>query len=118
MKTISTQYLDITGKHPAGNKVKVHTYYHLGGHNWFSGNAEKRGIYISVTPVTKTVNSEIQTAYTGTKFLALPLKRWSKKYEDFCVDTDTTIGCIQYVAASNKIPMSLINLSGLICKSK
>ena len=34
--------------------LKVETYYNIGGMNYFSGNAEKRGLYISVSPVSRS----------------------------------------------------------------
>lgn len=32
--------------------IKVSIYYSLGGMNYFSGNANPRGYYVSITPVT------------------------------------------------------------------
>lgn len=113
MKTINKQYLDITKTHPNWNKMKLHTYYELGGMNYFTYKVEDRGIYLSVTPVMRTEDSEITTAFTGTKFLVKPLKRWSKSCENFKVDYNTLMGCITYVANSNQINMSSIDTKTL-----
>jgi hypothetical protein len=67
--------------------LKIELYYHLGGMNYFTGSGEKRGFYLSVTPVERTkyeggFTGESYTAFTGTKKLILECSRYSKKSEE------------------------------------
>ncbi len=68
-----------------GLTLKVEVYYHLGGMNYFSGGSEKRGYYLSVSPVTINKNNEgkivgeTYTAFTGVKFLIKEVARKSEK---------------------------------------
>jgi hypothetical protein len=61
-------------------------FYSLGGINYFSGENNRRGIYLSVTPVTLSDNggftSESSVMFSGLKMLLKELKRFSKKELD------------------------------------
>jgi len=58
-------------------------YYSLGGMNYFTGTAEPRGFYLSVSPVERSEKNGITiktyAAFSGTKILVEPAKRFSKK---------------------------------------
>jgi hypothetical protein len=66
-------------------ELKVQVYYDKGGWNVFSGDKEKRGYYLSVTPVSVTrredgsVLMEETSAFSGIKILIKEVNRRSKK---------------------------------------
>ena len=65
--------------------LKVRTYYSLGGTNMLSYTTERRGYYLSVSPIRRVnyggVTMEQYTAFTGTKMLLKEVARKSKKAE-------------------------------------
>lgn len=63
--------------------LKAEVYYNLGGQNFFTGREERRGYYISISPVVKSDNFESYAAFTGLKVCILEVKRKSqKKFEE------------------------------------
>jgi len=68
--------------------LKIKVYYDKGGMNYFSGKAEKRGYYLSVSPVKRNVSTfnpnlvtEEYAAFSGVKELLLEVQRQSTKAE-------------------------------------
>lgn len=65
--------------------VKVEVYYNLGGMNCFTCKEERRGYYVSVSPVERVNRggyiTETCAAYSGYKVLLKEVKRKSKKAE-------------------------------------
>lgn len=63
--------------------LKVHLYYDKGGMNYFHSTVEKRGYYLSVTPVEikqcDGYQMESYLAFSGAKRLVLEVKRQSDK---------------------------------------
>lgn len=65
--------------------LKVEVYYQLGGWNFFSGNKETRGYYLSITPVNieryedNSIKTVTATAFSGVKTLLKEVTRRSKK---------------------------------------
>lgn len=63
--------------------IKVETYYHLGGWNYFTGQKENRGIYLSFLPVRvenhEGYSMESFEGFSGAKFLIKELNRKSDK---------------------------------------
>lgn len=63
--------------------LKIEVYYSLGGSNCYTYRNEKRGYYLSVSPVTREARGgcmmESYTAFTGTKYCVLPVTRQSAK---------------------------------------
>lgn len=65
--------------------LAIEFYYSMGGMNYFSSRAERRGYYLSVSPVSVNrdeqgrVRSESYTAFTGVKDCLLEVKRKSPK---------------------------------------
>ena len=85
--------------------LKVELYYSKGGMNYFTGNTVRRGLYLSVSPVTLTKyegggSSEGYTAFTGTKQLVKELKRFSDKAMNEAV--------AEFMAEGNEIRENLI----------
>ena len=68
------------------NNIKVRLYYNLGGMNYFTGRAEDRGYYLSVTPVYREDRGgcicETFGAFRGTKVCLVRVNRRSKKASD------------------------------------
>ena len=59
--------------------LKIEVFYTKGGTNYFSGDATRRGYYLSVTPVTLNKNSVSFTLFSGYKHLLLESKRYTDK---------------------------------------
>lgn len=81
MNTVKKEYIERDGQ-----TLKVEVYYSLGGMNYFASTNERRGYYLSVSPVNRTTSGngiviESYTAYTGIKELLLEVGRKSKKAE-------------------------------------
>ena len=64
-------------------ELRIDLYYSLGGMNYFNSKNEKRGYYLSVSPVQREFKenyiSETYTSFSGTKMLLLECKRQSNK---------------------------------------
>lgn len=86
--------------------LKIEIYYSLGGWNYFTGEKERRGLYLSVSPVSreKVGNgyAESYSAFSGTKIFLKEMKRFSQKTLDtFEVDPEMQQMLIDHVVASN-----------------
>lgn len=90
-------------------KIKTRIYYHLGGINYFTGNVEKRGYYLSVSPVTVETSGiykiESFTAFSGTKVLLLECNRksYKKEIEAQNISSEKMQELINYVKVKNNI---------------
>jgi len=68
-----------------GQTLEIELYYHLGGMNYFTGRNEKRGYYLSVSPVKLSKSEDGRfvttsyTAFSGVKDCILEVKRSSEK---------------------------------------
>jgi hypothetical protein len=68
-----------------GQTLKVEVYYKLGGMNYFTYKDEKRGYWLSVSPVSISksedgkIMTESYTAFSGTKIFLKEVKRSSEK---------------------------------------
>ena len=66
--------------------VKIELYYALGGMNYFSCKTEERGLYLSVSPVSRVERegyvSESYSAFSGIKMLVKPMARLNQKVLD------------------------------------
>lgn len=78
-----TKYFNVKGSET--KKVKVKTYYSLGGANYFNYSQEARGYYVAVSLVDRVVRSgcvtESFSMMDGYKLLLREVKRASKKSE-------------------------------------
>lgn len=73
------KYIPILNESKNANFLKIEIYYHLGGMNYFTGRAENRGYYISVSPVYKSGIMESYTSFTGIKQCISTVSRKSEK---------------------------------------
>ena len=91
-ETIKSEYKNV-GK----QTFKIDLYYDLGGMNYFSGKCERRGYYLSITPVEidkrNYKGNEIScvkfTGGSGIKDSLLEVKRKSKKAETLAISKAT-----------------------------
>ena len=84
--------------------VDVEVYYSKGGMNYFNGNVEKRGYYLSAQPLTKSTNSYSYTAFTGVKQLVKEAGRYSPKVLDEIVIEQNLINTmVEHIVEKNNI---------------
>lgn len=90
-----------------GKKIEVKLYYDLGGMNYFTGNAERRGYYLSVTPYGSNGSSKVYTAFTGTKILLLEVKRKGKKAQEQAMKRvdEFKNELVKHVCSKNKLTL-------------
>jgi hypothetical protein len=88
-------------------EIKVNIYYSIGGMNFFQGINEKRGYYLSATPVERTDCSVKFTAFTGVKKLLNEVKRKSKKEERIAIEKAfvQVDELVNYVAKKNGLSL-------------
>lgn len=91
--------------------LKIELYYDLGGMNYFTGRAENRGYYLSVSPVTRGTSaggfsSESYTAFTGIKQNIKQVTRKSAKAEAEKLAADAMDNLIDYVCRKNGLEIA------------
>lgn len=63
----------------------VSVYYDLGGYNYFSGNKNPRGYYLSVVPIKINENGFTTQMFSGYKSLLSETNRYNeKKFRGYC----------------------------------
>ena len=77
------KYIPVEGKKDV-NCIKVHTFYDLGGVSCFTGKQQKRGYYVSCTPVLREMRGngiamESTVLGSGYKQLCKEVTRQTKK---------------------------------------
>lgn len=101
-------------KNEKANNLKVQVYYNKGGMNYFSNLAEKRGFYISVSPVERSehkgiggaiIVNESYSAFSGTKRLIKEVKRNSEKGLNEAIEISKELEneLIEHVCSKNGI---------------
>lgn len=93
-----------------GQTLEVSFYYHLGGMNYFTGNSERRGFYLSVCPVQVTkignnIRVKSYTAFSGIKECVMEAKRYSEKVyqEAITLSKEKEEELIKYVLSKQKV---------------
>lgn len=108
----NTEYIKINSD--KATHLKVEVYYSKGGINYFTGSNEKRGIYLSVSPVTRTEYegggaSEGYTAFSGVKQHLKDMARFSQKaLDNFILDSKLREDMINHVCEKNGIILESI----------
>lgn len=108
-----TNYIPLPPNDMKATHLKVEVYYNLGGFNAFTYKEEKRGYYLSVSPVEKQrrdgYSSESYTAFTGRKLLVKEVKRKSDKAMHVAIEQAAALQreLIEYVCGQNglKVPI-------------
>lgn len=91
------------------NVLKIKLYYSKGGMNYFTGTNEKRGLYLSVTPVEKKTceggfRSESIVGFSGIKKCVKEMARFNQKQLDtFVVDNQDMSELINHVVLKNNL---------------
>jgi hypothetical protein len=86
--------------------LEIELYYHTGGMNFFAGQSEERGIYLSVTPAEIAKDSRTITAFSGTKLCLKPIKRFSRKeFNTFTYKSEDLQKLIDHVLRKNKLEL-------------
>lgn len=80
VNSITKQYIKLKENNRFSD-LEIDFYYDLGGTNYFTYNNEKRGYYISVSPVNRKNGSISYAAFDGVKQLLIETSRKSKKAE-------------------------------------
>lgn len=89
---------------PGVNQVEVDLYYNKGGWNYFTGAEERRGLYISVTPVLRSDRTRTYTAFSGVKVHVRTMKRYSQRaLDNFEVNDNMTRDLIDRVMKNNNL---------------
>ena len=103
------EYIEIKDN-PKATHLKVSLYYSKGGMNYFTGTNERRGIWLSVSPVTRTVypeggSSEGYTAFTGVKECLKEMARFNQNtFDRFSIPETNLERMIDHVCIKNGIP--------------
>lgn len=101
----SKTYLELESN-PKATHIKVEVYYSKGGMNYFAGTNEPRGIWVSVSPVTRSENSESYIGFSGTKKHLLDMNRFSQKTLDaFVLDEAIEKMLINHICNKNEIKL-------------
>lgn len=89
--------------------IEIEVYYSKGGMNYFTSRNEQRGIYVSVSPVTRRENSVSYTAFTGIKKLIKPMARFSQKVlNETSVEATELNSLIEHVCQQNGIELKSV----------
>ena len=88
--------------------LKVELYYSDGGMNYFTGKSELRGLYLAVTPVSRTecagYSTETTTAFSGIKKCVAEMTRFNqKRLDEYAPAKDELDELINYVTSENEI---------------
>lgn len=69
------EYIE-TSEFPGNTHLNVSVFYDKGGPNYFSGGSNRRGYYVSVTPVKKENGCVSYTLFTGVKLFISETSRY------------------------------------------
>ena len=87
--------------------LEVELFYSKGGMNYFTGSPERRGLYVSVQPLTRRENSYGYTAFSGIKQFVKEMGRFNQKALDtFEVDNVVVDKLIEHVVEKNNLKLS------------
>jgi hypothetical protein len=95
--------------------LRVELYYNKGGQNYYTGRPEKRGYYISVSPVELSTHGGVtmisETAFSGVRILAHECARKSKTAETAArtAAIEPAKKMIDYICAKNNYTVENVN---------
>lgn len=94
--------------------IDIELSYQLGGHNPFSYANEKRGIYVSVSPMKREGGFRSFSAFSGVKLCIKELKRFSNKaMETAKPDFDTVKSMVTQVCQQSQLNIDSSSLKDL-----
>ena len=86
--------------------IEIELFYSKGGMNYFTNSNERRGLYLSVQPVTLSERSKSFMGFSGVKQFVKEMNRFTQKALDtFEVDTDMLDKLLQHVIEKNNIKL-------------
>jgi len=86
------------------NTLRVELYYAKGGMNYFTGDNERRGLYLSVSPLEIKPQSIGYVGFTGVKKCVKEMARFNQKQLDtFVVDEADMNFLIDHVIEKNNL---------------
>ena len=86
--------------------IEVELFYTKGGMNYFTSSNERRGLYLSVQPVTISERSKSFIGFSGVKQFVKEMPKFSQKtFDTFEVDTDMLDNLLQHVIDKNNIKL-------------
>jgi hypothetical protein len=86
------------------NVVRVSVSYNVGGWNYFTGNKERRGLFLHVSPLEIKENSIGYVGFSGSKMFVKEMKRYSEKVLKEFVPTDSDVEyMLGHVLSENEI---------------
>lgn len=103
------KYIELQNKTINATHLRVDIDYNIGQYNYFTHQNERRGYYISVSPVAYSNNNGIITesyaAFTGVKYLLKEVTRKSTKAEKEAESIAAQIekNLIEYVCNKNNL---------------
>jgi hypothetical protein len=94
--------------------LKIVLSYNIGGWNYFSGTKEGRGLFLSVSPVSRSTREsglvcESYSAFSGTKIQVIEMARFNQKTLDtFEIDQELLDELINNVLTKNSLTLKVI----------
>ena len=83
MEIIKSYYIPVESSNRDENNLKIEVYYDLGKYDYYTHKSNKRGYYVSVTPVTRCKRdnyfTEISTVFVGYKYCLKEVSRKTNK---------------------------------------
>ena len=87
--------------------IDIDVYYSKGGMNYFTSRSERRGLYVSVQPVTRSANTVSFTAFTGVKQFVKEMARFNQKaLDEFVLDPETEETLISHVLRGGDLKLA------------
>jgi len=84
--------------------IEIDVFYSKGGMNYFTSTNERRGLYLSVQPVTISERSKSFMGFSGVKQFVKEMTKFSQKALDtFEVDTEMETKLLNHVIENNNI---------------
>lgn len=95
-------------KDPGNHVLEVKIFYDMGGANYFSGGINRRGYYLSVSPVQVSEHSRAIGLFSGIKEFIKESARFSEKeLQNITVTEEQKKKLIDYVLAKEKLTLKM-----------
>lgn len=86
--------------------IEIDVFYSKGGMNYFTSTNERRGLYLSVQPVTISERSRSFMGFSGVKQFVKEMARFNQKALDtFEVDAEMETRLLNHVIENNNITL-------------
>ena len=86
--------------------IRVELYYNVGGSNFATGTIERRGYYLSVSPLELSGDFVVYTGFSGIKQLVVEAKRYGQKKFDSIEPSEEQIQqLVEHVLSKNNLSL-------------